>query len=52
MTLIARVKAAEDGAKGQTIRVLNTRSNRTVEGVVVGPGRVVVPHADSATSGS
>ncbi len=52
MTLIARVKAAEDGAKGQTIRVLNTRSNRTVEGVVVGPGRVVVPYADSTTSGS
>ncbi len=51
MTLIARVKAAEDGAKGQTIRVLNTRSNRTVEGVVVGPGRVVVPYADSTTSG-
>ena len=52
MTLIARVKAAEDGAKGQTIRLLNTRSNRAVEGVVVGPGRVVVPRADLTTPGS
>ncbi len=52
MTLIARVKAAEDGAKGQTIRLLNTRSKRTVEGVVVGPGRVVVPRANSTTPGS
>jgi flagella basal body P-ring formation protein FlgA len=52
MTLIAKVKAAEDGAKGQTIRLLNTRSNRTVEGVVVGPGRVVVPNAIFPTSGS
>ena len=56
MTLSAKVKAAENGAKGQTIRVLNTRSNRTIEGVVVGPGRVVVPltgvSAPRPTSGS
>ncbi len=52
MTLSAKVKAAEDGAKGQTIRLINTRSNRTIEGIVVGPGRVVVPHAGSTTSGS
>ncbi len=52
MTLIAKVKAAEDGAKGQTIRLLNTRSNRTVEGVVAGPGRVVVPNAVFPSSGS
>jgi flagella basal body P-ring formation protein FlgA len=44
MTLIARVQATENGATGPTIRVRNTRSKRTVEGVVVGPGRVVVPH--------
>ncbi len=52
MTLIARVKAAENGAMGQTIRLRNARSKRTVEGIVVGPGRVVVPHADSSTPGS
>ncbi len=52
MTLIARVTATENGAKGQTIRLRNTRSKRTVEGIVVGPGRVVVPHADSTTPGS
>lgn len=52
MTLIARVKATENGANGQTIRVRNTRSKRTVEGIVVGPGRVVVPYAEPATPGS
>ena len=52
MTLIARVKAAEDGAMGQTIRLLNTRSNRAIEGVVLGPGRVAVPHANQMTPGS
>ncbi len=52
MTLIAKVKAAEDGAQGQTIRLLNTRSNQAVEGVVLGPGRVVVPYAVSTTPGS
>ena len=52
MTLIARVKATENGAAGQTIRVRNTRSKRTVEGVVVGPGRVVVPYDAPAIPGS
>lgn len=52
MTLSAKVKATEDGAMGQTIRLLNPRSNRTVEGVVVGPGRVVVPTAIASASGS
>ena len=52
MTLIARVKAVENGAKGQTIRLRNTRSKRTLEGVVVGPGRVVVPRAEPMTPGS
>ena len=55
MTLIARVQAAENGATGQTIRVHNTRSKRIVEGIVVGPGRVVVPQTkfhESVTPGS
>ncbi len=52
MTLIAKVKAAENGAMGQTIRLRNTRSKRTMAGIVVGPGRVVVPHAGSSTPGS
>lgn len=52
MTLSAKVKAAENGAMGQTIRLLNTRSNLTVEGVVIGPGRVVVPNMNSTISGS
>lgn len=52
MTLSARVKAAENGAMGQTIRVLNTRSNLTIEGVVIGPGRVAVPSLNSTISGS
>ncbi len=52
MTLIARVIAAENGAMGQSIRLRNARSKRIVEGIVVGPGRVVVPHADISTPGS
>lgn len=52
MTLIARVKATEDGAMGQTIRLLNTRSKRAIDGVVLGPGRVAVPYADQMTPGS
>ena len=52
MTLIARVEAIKNGATGQTIRVRNTRSKRTVEGIVVGPGRVVVPYAEPATPGT
>ena len=52
MTLSAKVKATQDGAKGQTIRLLNTRSKRVIEGVVVGPRRVVVPRPDLPTSGS
>ena len=28
---------------GDTIRVLNTRSKKTIEGIVAGAGRIVVP---------
>jgi len=40
--LTVRGKAAEGGAEGDVISVLNEQSKRTVQGVVVGPGRVVV----------
>ncbi|MBM3546438.1 MAG: flagellar basal body P-ring formation protein FlgA [Alphaproteobacteria bacterium] len=42
MTLTVQGKALEDGGEGQTIRVQNPKSNRTVEGRVTGPGEVTV----------
>ncbi len=42
ITLTVRGKAAEGGAEGDVIIVLNEQSKRTVQGVVVGPGRVVI----------
>jgi flagella basal body P-ring formation protein FlgA len=42
ITLTVRGKAAEGGAEGDVISVLNEQSKRTVQGVVVGPGRVIV----------
>ena len=43
MVLTVRVKAIEDGAKGQIIRVINMRSRKTIEGIVTAPGVVTVP---------
>jgi flagellar basal body P-ring formation protein FlgA len=43
MYLTVRVRAMGDGGLGDTIRVLNTRSKKTIEGVVAGAGRIVVP---------
>ena len=40
--LTVRGKAAEGGAEGDVISVLNEQSKRTVQGVVVGPGRVMI----------
>lgn len=40
--LTVRGKAAEGGAEGDVISVLNEQSKRTVQGVVVGAGRVVI----------
>ena len=40
--LTVRGKAGESGAEGDVISVLNEQSKRTVQGVVVGPGRVVI----------
>jgi flagella basal body P-ring formation protein FlgA len=42
ITVTVRGKAAEGGAEGDVISVLNEQSKRTVQGVVVGPGRVVI----------
>ena len=42
ITLTVRGKAAERGAEGDVISVLNEQSKRTVQGVVVGPGRVII----------
>lgn len=35
-------RALEDGVEGETIRVLNTRSNKTIHGVVTGPNQVTI----------
>jgi flagella basal body P-ring formation protein FlgA len=42
ITLTVRGKAAEGGAEGDVISVLNEQSKRTLQGVVAGPGRVVI----------
>jgi flagella basal body P-ring formation protein FlgA len=42
LSLTVRGKAAEGGAKGDTISVLNEQSKRMLQGIVVGPGRVAV----------
>lgn len=47
LTLTARARALENAALGQTARFVNLQSNRTVEGVVDGPGRVRVTGATS-----
>jgi flagella basal body P-ring formation protein FlgA len=40
IVLTIRGKAAEGGAEGDVISVLNEQSKRTVQGTIVGPGRV------------
>ncbi|MBS0248500.1 MAG: flagellar basal body P-ring formation protein FlgA [Proteobacteria bacterium] len=42
LTLTMRGKALDAGAEGDTVSVLNEQSKRTVQGVVAGPGHVVV----------
>ena len=42
ITLTVRGKATEGGAEGDVISVLNEQSKRTVQGIIVGPGRVVI----------
>jgi flagellar basal body P-ring formation protein FlgA len=40
--LTVRGKAADGGAEGDVINVTNEQSKRTVQGVIVGPGRVAI----------
>ncbi len=42
MLISAQGKAQQDGAEGETIRVINTQSNRVIEGIVTGPGVVEI----------
>lgn len=41
--ITAQGKAQQDGTAGDTIKILNTQSNRIVEGIVVAPGVVEIP---------
>ncbi len=43
MVLSVRVLAMENAGMGETVRVLNTRSKKTIEGIVAGAGRIIVP---------
>jgi flagellar basal body P-ring formation protein FlgA len=43
LTLTLRGQAQDAGAVGDTIGVLNTQTKRVVQGVITGPGRVIVP---------
>jgi flagella basal body P-ring formation protein FlgA len=45
IVLTARGKAAEAGALGDVVGVLNIQSNRTVQATVTGPGRVSIAAA-------
>jgi len=45
MKITARGKALDDGAQGETVRVLNIRSRQTVEGTVAGRNRVSLSRA-------
>jgi len=42
LVLTVRGKALDPGAEGDVISVLNSQSNRTVQGTVAGPARVIV----------
>jgi flagella basal body P-ring formation protein FlgA len=45
IVLTVRGKAIDPGAEGDVISVINSQSNRTVQGTVAGPARVVVRSA-------
>jgi flagella basal body P-ring formation protein FlgA len=42
MLITARGRALESGAKGDVVRVTNTRSRNTIQGIVDGPNRVII----------
>lgn len=52
LTLTLRGKAQDPGALGDTIGVLNDQTKRVVQGVVSGPGRVMVASANVHLIGS
>jgi flagellar basal body P-ring formation protein FlgA len=57
VVLTIRGKAVEGGAEGDVINVLNEQSKRTLQGVIVGPGRVAINNgsprvASNNTTGS
>jgi flagella basal body P-ring formation protein FlgA len=45
MTLTAQGRALEDGVQGQSIRVLNTQTKRTIQASVLSPGEVLIETA-------
>jgi len=50
MAMTTQGRALQDGARGDVIRVINTRSNRTVEGVVEASGVVRIETAAKTAS--
>jgi flagella basal body P-ring formation protein FlgA len=42
VTLTVRGKAVEAGAVGDVVSVLNVQTNRTIQGTVIGPGRIAI----------
>lgn len=50
ITVTAQGKAQQDGAEGEVVRVVNTQSNRVVEGVVTGPGIIEIRTARKIAS--
>lgn len=47
MLLMSQGRALEQGSKGDTIRVINTQSNKVIEAEIIGPGRVTVRILDA-----
>ncbi|MDO9126914.1 MAG: flagellar basal body P-ring formation chaperone FlgA, partial [Parvibaculum sp.] len=52
LTLTARGRALQSGAVGDIVNVLNTRSNRTLQGVVTGPNMVTIDAPGAAHAAS
>ena len=50
LTLTARGRALDSGAIGDIVNVLNSRSNRTVQGVIEGPNMVRIDAPGAARS--
>lgn len=49
ISLSAQGRAMENGSKGDSIRIVNTNTSRTIEGTVISSGTVTVVPAHSAT---